>query len=149
MPELVRRIAGRARGAGNGVARVEREWIVTNGLGGYASGNVAGANTRRYHGLLIAALPAPVGRVVMLNQITERVRLPDGSQVHLDLHELSGSLPEPKAVATLTEFRLECGLPVWSYASANSRSRSVSFSRTGKTPSTSSTGWCPDAAACG
>ena len=38
-----------------------REWLVTNGLGGYASGTVAGVATRRYHGLLIAALPAPLG----------------------------------------------------------------------------------------
>ena len=42
--------------------RSTREWLVTNGLGGYASGTVAGVVTRRYHGLLIAALPAPLGR---------------------------------------------------------------------------------------
>ncbi len=43
------------------------EWLVTNGLGGYASGTVSGALTRRYHGLLIAALPNPLGRMMMLN----------------------------------------------------------------------------------
>jgi hypothetical protein len=42
-----------------------REWLVTNGLGGFASGTVSGVVTRRYHGLLIAALPAPLGRFVM------------------------------------------------------------------------------------
>ncbi len=42
-----------------------REWLVTNGLGGYASGTVAGTVTWRYHGLLVASLPAPLGRVVM------------------------------------------------------------------------------------
>ena len=52
-----------------------REWLVTNGLGGYASGTVAGVVTRRYHGLLVAALPAPLGRYVMLNHLLERVRL--------------------------------------------------------------------------
>ena len=52
-----------------------REWLVTNGLGGYASGTVAGAVTRRYHGLLIASLPAPLGRMVMLNHLLERVRV--------------------------------------------------------------------------
>ena len=46
-----------------------REWLVTNGLGGYASGTVAGVPTRRYHGLLIAALPAPLGRAMMLNHL--------------------------------------------------------------------------------
>ena len=40
---------------------ITREWLVTNGLGGYASGTIAGVSTRRYHGLLIAALPAPLG----------------------------------------------------------------------------------------
>ena len=44
-----------------------KEWLVTNGLGGYASGTIAGALTRRYHGLLVAALPTPFGRTVMLN----------------------------------------------------------------------------------
>ena len=52
-----------------------REWLVTNGLGGYASGTVAGVVTRRYHGLLVASLPAPLGRVVMLNHLMERVRI--------------------------------------------------------------------------
>ena len=41
-----------------------REWLVTNGLGGYASGTVAGVLTRRYHGMLVASLPAPLGRMV-------------------------------------------------------------------------------------
>ena len=52
---------------------------MTNGLGGYASGTVAGVATRRYHGLLIAALPAPLGRMMMLNHLSELVRLPDGT----------------------------------------------------------------------
>ena len=60
-----------------------REWLVTNGLGGYASGTVAGVVTRRYHGLLVSALPAPLGRIVMLNHLLERVRLPDRRVVWL------------------------------------------------------------------
>ena len=44
----------------------EREWLVTNGLGGYASGTVAGVLTRRYHGLLVAALQPPLGRTLLL-----------------------------------------------------------------------------------
>src|SRR5687767_15856410 len=60
-----------------------REWLVTNGLGGYASGTVAGVVTRRYQGLLIASLPAPLGRLVMLNHLLERVRLPNHHVVWL------------------------------------------------------------------
>ena len=56
---------------------MRREWLVTNGVGGYASGTVAGVVTRRYHGLLVSSLPAPLGRMVMLNHLLERVRLPD------------------------------------------------------------------------
>jgi glycogen debranching enzyme len=46
-----------------------REWLIGNGLGGYASGTVGGVATRRYHGLVIAALPAPRGRTVFLNHL--------------------------------------------------------------------------------
>src|SRR5688572_26624128 len=48
-----------------------REWIVTNGLGGYATGTIGGTLTRRYHGLLVAALATPFGRTVMLNYMWE------------------------------------------------------------------------------
>src|SRR5262245_62050248 len=58
-----------------------REWLVTNGLGGYASNTVAGVPTRSYHGLLIAALPAPLGRMLLLNDVSELVRLPGGKNV--------------------------------------------------------------------
>jgi glycogen debranching enzyme len=50
---------------------LSREWLVTNGLGGYASGTIAGVTTRRYHGLLIAAMPAPLGRMMMFNHLSE------------------------------------------------------------------------------
>src|SRR5688572_13209491 len=59
------------------------EWLVTNGLGGYASSTVAGLVTRRYHGLLVASLPAPLGRMVLLNHLLERVRLEDRRVVWL------------------------------------------------------------------
>ena len=58
---------------------VWKEWLVTNGLGGYASGTVAGTLTRRYHSLLIAALPTPLGRTVMLNALWERLRCYGGA----------------------------------------------------------------------
>lgn len=90
---------------------VRREWLVTNGLGGYAAGTLDGVFSRRYHGLLIAALPS--GREMTLNGLTERVRLPDRSVWHLGAEELSGV---PSASTMLvTEFRLEHGLPIWRY----------------------------------
>src|SRR4029453_12643210 len=67
-----------------------REWIVTNGLGGYASGTLSGAITRRYHGLLIAALPAPLGRVVMWNHVSEFLRFGDNDVVSLGGEERAG-----------------------------------------------------------
>src|ERR1700741_1578342 len=69
-----------------------REWLLTNGLGGYASGTVAGVAPRRYHGLLVAALPAPLGRQVMLSHLSEMVRLPDGTTVLFGGEERRGAL---------------------------------------------------------
>src|SRR5262245_34508488 len=54
------------------------EWLVTNGLGGYASGTVTGLVTRRFHGYLVAALPAPRGRTMMLNHLLETVTTDEG-----------------------------------------------------------------------
>jgi predicted glycogen debranching enzyme len=105
-------------------ALVSREWLVTNGLGGYASGTVAGAATRRYHGLLIAALSNPLGRTMMFNHLSEQLRLPDGRTLNLGATRADG-LPPPAGgpggpadlfgARHLVEFRLELGLPVWTY----------------------------------
>src|SRR6266403_137445 len=94
---------------------VEREWLVTNGLGGYASGTIAGACTRRYHGLLIAALSAPLGRQMMLNYLSERIRLPNDKVIQIGAAEHDKSALELHGVEHLQEFRLEAGLPVWRY----------------------------------
>src|SRR5262245_39928670 len=81
MNDMVRRIdLGNARGE-QARQLMRTEWLATNGLGGYASGTISGAVTWRYHGLLIAALPAPLGRVVMLNHLAECCRLKDGRLV--------------------------------------------------------------------
>ena len=58
---------------------LRREWLVTNGIGGYASGTLAGANTRCYHGLLVAALNPPLGRAVLLAKLEETLTLPDAA----------------------------------------------------------------------
>ena len=71
---------------------IEHEWLVTNGLGGFGSGTVDGAPTRRYHGVLIAALSNPLGRMVMLNALDDELE-----------------------VDRLIEFQLDAGIPVWTY----------------------------------
>jgi predicted glycogen debranching enzyme len=92
-----------------------REWLVTNGLGGYASGTLAGVITRRYHGLLIAGLAAPLGRLVMVSQLGERLRLPGGNVHWLSGEERKGGTLYVEGANRLREFRLEAGLPVWVY----------------------------------
>ena len=57
---------------------VKREWLETNGLGGWAGSTVSGANTRRYHGLLVAATRPPVGRMVLLSKLDEAIVTNDG-----------------------------------------------------------------------
>jgi predicted glycogen debranching enzyme len=95
-----------------------REWLVCNGLGGYASGTVGGAPSRRYHGYLIAALPNPAGRVMMLNSLVERVRFGDGTRADLGWVGptfAAGQDPHPDRRIPLVDFWLELGLPVWRF----------------------------------
>ena len=87
---------------------VDSEWLVTNGLGGYSSSSVACMNTRRYHGILVAALPNPLGRMIMLSRLDDTVAGATGARVSVD-----GS---DGAASVIREFRLEAGLPVWVYA---------------------------------
>src|SRR2546421_12992087 len=69
---------------------ITREWLVTNGIGGYASGTIGGACTRRFHGLLIAALPAPLARSMMFNHLEESIRFSDGKTWSLSADEIAG-----------------------------------------------------------
>jgi predicted glycogen debranching enzyme len=92
---------------------LSQEWLVTNGLGGYASGTVLGPITRRYHGLLIAALPSPLGRLMMLHSLSERFKLAGGGIFFAGPNELAGAAHQ--SLLNPVEFRLEMGLPVWSY----------------------------------
>jgi predicted glycogen debranching enzyme len=95
-------------------ALVEREWLVTNGRGGYASGTLAGVVRRRYHGLLVAALANPFGRTMMFDQLIEHLRFPDGSLRRLSAEETEGGTAL-HGTEHLEEFRLELGLPIWTY----------------------------------
>jgi predicted glycogen debranching enzyme len=93
---------------------VASEWLVTNGLGGYASGTVSLLATSRYHGLLIAGLAAPLGRTMMLHHLGEVVRLRDARAARLGAQTVAqadSDLP----LARCVEFRLEAGLPVWQF----------------------------------
>ena len=93
---------------------LSREWLVTNALGGYASGTIIGAPTRRYHGVLVAALPNPHGRTMMLTQVSEQLRCPDGKVHRLGAYERMERL-ELHGASNLLEFHLEDGLPIWTY----------------------------------
>ncbi|MDQ6765019.1 MAG: amylo-alpha-1,6-glucosidase [Verrucomicrobiota bacterium] len=94
---------------------LNREWLVTNGLGGYASGSVSGAITRKYHGILIAGLPAPLGRMVMWSHVSEFLCFADDDVVSLGAEERAGGQLDLGGADYLREFRLEDGLPVWIY----------------------------------
>jgi predicted glycogen debranching enzyme len=87
----------------NPTPEARREWLVTNGLGGFASATISGEITRRYHGFLIAALPAPQGRVVMLNDLDVAVGCSDGSLASL------------RDSGRFVDFTLTMGLPSWRY----------------------------------
>ncbi|HEV3165161.1 MAG TPA: amylo-alpha-1,6-glucosidase [Isosphaeraceae bacterium] len=112
---ILNRITWKESDPGRLESLLTREWLVTNGLGGYASGTISGAATRRYHGLLIAALPAPLGRTMMLNHLSERLELPDGTMAQLTGEERAGSPFQWNGAGYLKEFRLEGGLPVWQF----------------------------------
>src|SRR5277367_4738201 len=87
----------------NPLTEAPREWLVENGLGGYASATITGAITRRYHGFLIAAQPAPLGRMVVLNDLEIDVELENGSVVNL------------RENGRFLDFTLNMGLPSWRY----------------------------------
>jgi predicted glycogen debranching enzyme len=98
-------------------ALVEHEWLVTNGIGGYSSSTVAGIVTRRYHGLLVAALQNPLGRTVMFNALLESAEDSSGQRALLSLEPAAQSATSAP-LAELTEFRLDGGVPVWRFALA-------------------------------
>jgi predicted glycogen debranching enzyme len=87
---------------------VKTEWLLTNGLGGFAMGTAAGVPTRRYHGLLVAATTPPVGRMVCLSSIVERLDVGEdnGRSVDLSTFQFKGSPPviHPRGVDTLVGF---------------------------------------------
>src|SRR6202171_6608041 len=106
MADVIHVLPKRALAQSDSDAHLFQEWLVTNGLGGYASGTVSGAITRRYHGLLIAALPAPLGRMVMWSHVSEFLRFGDDDVVSLGGEERAGGKVDLQGADFLREFRL-------------------------------------------
>lgn len=96
---------------------IRREWLVTNGLGGYASGTVAGVNTRRYHGLLVASCP-PLRRVVLVAAVEEWLIAPEEEPRPLSAQEYWDGTVFPDGYKNLDEVRLDGMLPVFRWTVA-------------------------------
>jgi predicted glycogen debranching enzyme len=92
-----------------------REWLVTNGLGGFACGTLAQANTRRYHGLLVASLRPPVQRVVMVAKLEVLARYRGGAY-QLSCNEFADGTIAPRGFERLQSYADEAGAPLWTYA---------------------------------
>ena len=103
---------------GNLAGAEAREWLVTNGIGGFASGTIATSMTRRYHGLLIAALQPPVGRNHLVAALDETIRYA-GVSYQLATHHWASGAIDPQGYLFLESFRLEGTVPVWTYALAD------------------------------
>ena len=97
---------------GDPEAASEREWLETNRLGGYASSTICGMNTRRYHGLLVAATKPPVGRMVLLSKIEEVLSV-NGQSYELSVNRYPGAI-YPRGYLFLKQFRLD-PFPVFVY----------------------------------
>lgn len=92
-----------------------REWLMTDGLGGWASGTVSGANTRRYHGLFIPALMPPLGRTVLVTKFNEWLTV-SRDRYPLSCNEYADGTIDPVGFRHIESFRLENDLPVWTYS---------------------------------
>jgi predicted glycogen debranching enzyme len=93
-------------------AALRREWLETNGLGGFASSSIVGMNTRRYHGLLVAATKPPVGRLVILSKLEETLFI-EGQPVDLSVNRYPGTV-HPQGFRYLKQFRLD-PFPVFTF----------------------------------
>jgi predicted glycogen debranching enzyme len=99
-------------------AAERREWLVTNGIGGFASGTVSGNLTRRYHGLLFAALTPPEGRALLVTKLEETASYND-EVLPLFTNGWASGLVDPQGYQHIAEFRLDGGIPVWRFAVAD------------------------------
>src|SRR4029077_7103316 len=86
-------------------AALGREWLETNGLGGFASSTIIGLNTRRYHGLLCAAIEPPTQRYMLLSKLEETLVL-DGRRYDLSVNAYPGAL-HPTGYELQSSFRMD------------------------------------------
>src|SRR5919108_5083925 len=103
---------------GDLAAAERREWLCVNGVGGFASGTIAGTHTRRYHGLLVAALDPPLGRTLLAAAAHETVTYADQEYPLATARWLTGAL-DPTGYRLIERFRLDGTTPVWTYALAD------------------------------
>lgn len=97
-----------------------REWLVANGIGGFASGTVSGLLTRRYHGLLVAALEPPVGRTLLVTKVEESARYA-GQSFSLSANRWRGGALDPQGWVNIERFGLEGTIPAWTFALGDAR----------------------------
>jgi predicted glycogen debranching enzyme len=99
----------------NITAGLDHEWLITNGLGGYAAGSILGATTRSYHGLLVAALRPPVERFVLVTKVDEEILLPRRQTLRLGVNEYQDGTLDPQGYTSLVSFTLEGDIPCFTY----------------------------------
>ena len=99
-------------------AAESREWLCTNGIGGFASGTVAGPLARRYHGLLVGALTPPVGRTLLVAKIDEAVEYA-GARLELGANRWADGTVAPEGYRHIESFSLDGTTPVWTFAIAD------------------------------
>ncbi|MBI3943801.1 MAG: amylo-alpha-1,6-glucosidase [Chloroflexi bacterium] len=95
-----------------------KEWLITNGIGGFAAGTVAGVLTRRYHGLLIAALAPPLGRTLLVTKFDETATY-DGHTYPLFTNRWADGTVDPAGHHQIERFRLDGSIPIWTFACAD------------------------------
>src|SRR5258708_16125320 len=113
------------------VAAEQVEWLVTNGIGGFASGTVAGPATRRYHGLLVAALNPPGGRTFLAGGLDEIVAV-DGQSYPLATHRWTSGAVAPQGYLHIQNFRLDGVMPVWTFQIGAARIEKCIWMRDGE-----------------
>jgi predicted glycogen debranching enzyme len=92
-----------------------REWLCANGIGGFASGTLAGTLTRRYHGLLVAALAPPLGRTLLVTKL-EETAVYDGRGWPLSVNRWADAAVDTAGLEAIEAFRLDGTSPVWTWA---------------------------------
>jgi predicted glycogen debranching enzyme len=103
---------------GDLAAAERREWLCVNGIGGFASGTIAGTQTRRYHGLLVAALAPPLGRTLLAAQVHDSVDYA-GHSWALFCGRWTSGVADPAGYLLIERFHLDATTPIWTYAVAD------------------------------